>query len=141
MGKQEIYDFLSATAVAANYTGEVLRLAEGRTIMESGGFTGATHVFDDASEQRVAFSTRAQFLISCPLVAQPSSDAGIAMSMYFHTSKAHGVYKSFPFAHEDGHRYTVRFNNEFSREMLTEPSSYHRVADIVLKVLGRGTAT
>lgn len=138
MAAKEMYDYLAA--VAADST-ETLTLPHGRTLTESGGFTGVTRTFDDSSEERVAYSTRPTFLISCPAVMQRTSDLGAVVDFYFATSKGHGMYRSFRFLHKDGHRYAVRFNNDLSRTYLTEPSSHQQLADITLKVLGRATAT
>ena len=136
MAASEIWDYLSATPVTADYVATSLTLSPQRTLTESGNKNQVVHLGVDGSEEIITLSSQTIFYVSLQWDVLTASDAGTVYDFYHDTAKGNGISDSFYWDHPtDGHSYTVRFTGEMRRVII--PGSIHAISQLKLKILGR----
>jgi hypothetical protein len=136
MAAKEMWDFLSASPVTADYTAATFDVHPQAVLIEDGTKDQVINEADDGSEERISLSDDSIFYVTMQWAKISESDAGIIMDYWHDPAKANGIAKSFYWAHpKDTHTYTARFNSKLSRGI--SAANYQQVDQISLKILGR----
>ena len=129
----EIYDYVSTVVPDNNVT---LSVEPQEVIIEVGEKSGAVHVGDDNSEERISFSDDSVFYVTLVWNTLNEDDSGTLFDFYHSTTKGKGQSKSFKWSsHKDGHTYVVRFASTLTREI--KLGGIYGIAQIQFKILGR----
>jgi len=133
MADKELYDYLET--VTPDYSAATLSVKPQQVIQEDGQLNQVVHLGADGSEEVVTYSTKKIFYVTLIFAVKTNSDIGTIFDLYFNSSKANGIAKSFKWEHPtDGHTYVVKFRETMSR---IDHHSYQGISSLKLKVVGR----
>ncbi len=136
MAASEIWDYLPATPVTADYTTTTLSLAPQNVLVEDGAKKQVVHTFDDGSQEVITLSEQSVFFVTLQWDLMNESDSGTLFNMFHNSSMGNGLARSFYWEHpSDGHTYTVVFASVLPRNI--KPGLVYGFSQVRLKILGR----
>ncbi len=139
MALAEMWDYLSATPVTADYTATDLDIAPSNVQTETSRKNQVAHYGDDGSEEVVSYSDDSIFYVNLSWEQMSEADAGTIFDFFNAPGKGNGIAQSFYWNNygesSDRHIYTVKFASELPRNIRT--AMQYGIGSIKLKVLGR----
>ena len=136
MAEKEMWDYLASAITSADST-TILDISPQGAYVETGSKNVVIHTGDDNSEERIIFSSSGVFFLNVPWRALSASDGGLVVDAYHSTTIGNGNSRSFHYAHDDGHKYVVRFDGDLPRSRGLH--GYHGFGTVKFKVLGKST--
>ncbi len=134
-----MWDYLSATAVTADYTATELDIRPQNVQTEKIRKNQIVHYGDDESDEVITLSDSALFNVTFSLEMMTEADVGTIIDFYTDSAKANARGSTFYWVNygevADRHTYTVRFDMELDKAVKT--AMQYSVAGIKLKVYGR----
>lgn len=132
---KEMWDYLAATAVTADFTSATFDVNPQRLMVEDGMKNQVVHLADDDSEEVISFGDDSTFFVTLEWPVSSATDTGTIFDFYHDSSKANGWARSFYWSSPDGHTYTVKFRSALPRGRAS--GLIYSVDRIQLKIVGR----
>jgi len=136
MAAKTMWDYLSVVDADNNV---ILNVSPNKIITEEGSKNASIRTADDGTEKRVSLSDTPIFYVTLIFSNRNASDIGTVMDFYYDSSKGNGNAESFTWIHPtDTHRYTVRFDGKFRRQLINVSGVVYTVPAVRLRILGAG---
>jgi len=135
MAAAEMYDYLPTVTPDYDYT---LNIAPTSMLVEEGNRKQELIQFDDNNDKVITIGSTPRFKVTLQWQHLTSDDSGTILDLYFDSSKANGMAKTFKWAHPtDGHTYVVRFAEPLRRSYKAGFVGRSSIEQIVLNVVGK----